>query len=74
MIGEYPKPMTAWNIYKFELGHNGLTRRLICRELMANSERAAIDTVCKRLTDINRGSLFAREAKTDEWIAYAEDR
>ena len=46
----------------------GLVRRLICRDLNASSDKAAIDTVCKHIKgDFNSASLFAREAMTDDW-------
>jgi hypothetical protein len=62
--------MSLWNVYQFEFGGRGLVRRLICRDLNASSDRAAIDTVCKQIKGvINRESLFARETSTDDWQA-----
>jgi hypothetical protein len=64
------RPMFLWNVYQFEFGGRGLVRRLICRDLNASSDKAAIDTVCKHITGaIRRESLFAREARTDDWQA-----
>ena len=62
------QPMSLWNVYQFEFGGRGLVRRLICRDLNASSDKAAIDTVCKHIKgDFNSESLFAREAITDDW-------
>jgi hypothetical protein len=60
--------MSLWNVYQFELGSSGLIRRLLCRDIKANSDAAAIDTVCKHLQGVvKRGSLFARDATKDDW-------
>jgi hypothetical protein len=60
--------MSLWNVYQFEFSGRGLVRRLISRDLNASSDKAAIDTVCKHINGaVNRGSLFAREARTDDW-------
>lgn len=62
--------MNLWNIYLFEYGNSALVRKLIYRGLKAHSEKSAIDTVCKHLKDnVQRGALFAREAKGDDWCA-----
>ena len=67
MFGKYRTHMTRWNIYRFEAGEQGIVRRLVGRGLMASSEASAIDIMCKHLQGVPRGSLFAREARSDDW-------
>ena len=65
--------MSHWNVYQFEFNGSGLIRRLLCRGINASSDTAAVDTVCKHLTgDVNRGSLFARDATKDDWQVQAK--
>jgi hypothetical protein len=67
--------MSLWNVYQFEFSGRGLVRRLISRDLNASSDKAAIDTVCKHIkVTVNRRSLFAREAKTDDWVIAEKQR
>jgi len=69
------QPMSLWNVYQFEFGGRGLVRRLICRDLNASSDKAAIDTVCKHINGVvNRESLFARQARTDDWQVAEKQR
>jgi hypothetical protein len=60
--------MTEWNIYIFQPCSSGLKRQLLYRGLKAGNDKAAIDTICKHLSDkVQRGALFAREAEADDW-------